>query len=170
MTEIDKSYRKQSIEKFDVDLPYIDLSFFDNLPSIKKNLKLLVISALLIPFLPPLRHYSSKWTEPASFGEYYGRIKNVFYLFVIIFGFILVKDVLSNFRTLIDRRFGYKKIGIFEARSIWNLSTKKVVFLNNGHVFILNQKDNGFSQIKVGELLKIERTATHKLMGYRITK
>jgi hypothetical protein len=96
MTEIDQSYRKQSIENFEVDLPYV--------------------------------------------------------------------------RTFIDRRLGYKKIGIFEVKAIWNLGTKKFVFLNNAHFFSLNRNDYGFAEIKVGELVEIERSATHKFMDYQITK
>jgi hypothetical protein len=170
MTEIDKSYRKQLIENFDVDLPYIDLSFFDNFPFIKGIISIIVISAVFVPFLPPLRRYDSKWTLPTSLQDYYGQVKDVFYLFAIVLGLILVQDVLSNFRTFIDRQFGYKKIGVFEVRTIWNLAIKKVVLLNNAHFFILDRRDYGFVEIKVGELMEIERTATYKLLDYHIRK
>src|ERR1700727_7388 len=114
MTEIDKRYRRQSIENFDVDLPYIDLSFADNWPFIKTCISIFGVSAIFIPFLPPLHNtHNTAWTMPASLGEYYGRIKNVFYLFVIVTGLVIIADVLSNIRTFIDRRFGYKKIGVF---------------------------------------------------------
>jgi hypothetical protein len=171
MTEIDQSYRKQSIENFDVDLPYINLSFFDNLTFIKGITWIVLISAVFMPFLPPLhRSYNSDWTLPTSLHDYYGQIKDVFYFFAILFGLILVQDVLSNFRTFIDRRLGYKKIGIFEVKAIWNLRAKKFVFLNDAHFFSLTQNDYGFAEIKVGELVEIERSATHKFMDYQITK
>jgi hypothetical protein len=77
---------------------------------------------------------------------------------------------LSNIRTFIDRRFGYKKVGIFKVTNIWNLLTRKIVLLNNLHFLTLRKEDYGFDEIETGQLLEIERTATHKFIDYQITK
>jgi hypothetical protein len=107
---------------------------------------------------------------PTSLEEYYERIKNAFYLFVIAVGLVLITDVLSNIRTFVDRRFGFKKIGVFKVTAVCKLLTRKVVFLNNAHLFILNQKDYSFKGIKAGQIVKVERSATYKLMGHQITE
>jgi hypothetical protein len=171
MTEVDNRYRRQSIKDLDVELPYIDLSIADNWPVIKTCIVIFVISALITPFLPPLHSsYSFKWTAPKSPGDYYEQVKYIIYLFVVVVGCILIADVLSNIRTSIDRRFGYKKVGVFSVIAIWNLWTRKIVFLNNAHFFMLKQKDDGFAKIKIGQVVEIERTATHRFLDYHITK
>ncbi|HMG83966.1 MAG TPA: hypothetical protein VK559_13075 [Ferruginibacter sp.] len=169
MTEIDNRYRRQLIENFDLDLPYINLSFFDNLSVIKTSIFIFLIAALITPFLPP-RYGAYKWTLPTSWDDYYERSKNVLILAVVIVVLVLVSDILSNIRTFIDRRLGYKKVGVFKVTNVWNLLTKKIVFLNNLHFLTLRQKDYGFDEIEVGQTVEIERSATHKFLDYQITK
>jgi hypothetical protein len=119
--------------------------------------------------LPP-RYSSDKWIPPTSLKDYYGQIKDVLLLAVIVVAWVIVTDLLSNIRTFLDRHLGYKKIGVFEVVTVWNLLTRKIVFLNNLRFFILNQKDYGFDEIDVGQVLEIERTATHRFIDYQILK
>jgi len=63
---------------------------------------------------------------------------------------------------------GYKKVGVFSVQLILNLLTRKIIILNNRHFFTLRQNDYGFNEIEIGQVLEIERTATHKFMDYQI--
>jgi len=164
---VDKTYRRKSIEDYNVDLPYINLSFFDNLPFIKSCAVIFLIGILIIPFLPP-RHSISGWTFPTSLKAYSDQMMNVLYLIAIIISLVLFSDIISNIRTFIDRRMGYKKVGIFTVRLILSLLTRKIIILNNRHFFTLRQNDYGFKEIEIGQVLEIERTATHKFMDYQI--
>jgi hypothetical protein len=170
MTKIDKTYRKQIIENVDVDLPYIDLSFVNNLPFIKTCLFIFVVSALFLPLLPPLHNTSQvKWPLPASLADYFGQVKDTSYILVLLFILIILANVLSNLRTFIDRRLGYQKVGFFKVRAVLNLWTRKLVFLNNAHFLMLHRNDVGFTDLAAGQVAEIERTATHQLIYCRFS-
>jgi len=169
MTEIDKRYKRNVIKNPDLDLPYINLSSAENLPFIKICVFLFLGAALIVPFLPP-RYGAYKWSPPTSLMDYYERIKDVLTLGLVLIVIILGSAVLSNIRTFIDRRFGYKKVGTFKVTNVWNLLTKKIVFLNNLHFLTVRKDDYGFGEIERGQLVEIERTATHKFIDYQIAK
>jgi|GEM_PF-1547842 len=169
MKEVDKRYKRHLIENFDLDLPYINLSFVDNLSFIKICVSLFLGAAFIVPFFPP-RYGAYKWSPPTTLMDYYQRLKSVLTLGLVLIVIVLGSDILSNIRTFIDRRFGYKKVGTFKVKHIWNLLTKKIVFLNNLHFLTLRKDDYGFDEIETGQLVEIERTATHKFIDYQIAK
>ncbi|MEP7081043.1 MAG: hypothetical protein ABI784_09950 [Ginsengibacter sp.] len=167
--EIDKKYKRQIIEKVESNFPYKNLSLVNNLSIIKTIIFIFLFGAVIVAFLPP-RFGTNKFTFPNSWNDYFERLKNVLFLYIIIVVFVLVSAISLKIRTFIDRQCGYTKFGVFKVTAVWNLWVKKIVFLNNLHFLSLRQKDFGFDEIKVGQVLQIERTATHKFIDFKITR
>ncbi|MEO6868048.1 MAG: hypothetical protein ABI168_00290 [Ginsengibacter sp.] len=167
MTKIDKKYNRQILKNVEMDLPYINLSLMDNLYIIKTGVFICLFLSAIVAFLPP-RFGANKFTLPNSWNDYFERLKYVLIMSVIIIVFVLVWLVILNFRTFIDRRFGYTNVGVFKVTKVWNLWVTKIVVLNNFHFLTLRKKDFGFDDIEVKQVVQIERTATHKFMSFQI--
>lgn len=124
---------------------------------------------LLIPFLPPLhRSYDFKWSLPTSIKDYFSQVKYGLLFGLAIFVLALLSNFVSNIRTFFDRQLGFKKVGTFRVIKVWDLLSRKIVFFNNFHFLVLKQKDFGFDDIEVGQIAEVERTATQKLITFKL--
>jgi hypothetical protein len=68
----------------------------------------------------------------------------------------------------LDNRLAYKLVGTFKVTYSVYLLTRRLVILNNFHFLVLRISDKDFDIVEKNMVLRIERTATHKLISSQI--
>ncbi|MDB5224232.1 MAG: hypothetical protein JWN83_2899 [Chitinophagaceae bacterium] len=125
-----------------------------------------IILGLVLALLP------SKYTgrSPQTLNEYIIYVKG-WIIFVIILCLIVAVIIrIKYWRIKYDIRKDYQKEGIFQIKRIINFGTFKILVLNNGHYLMLKSNSDKFYDIKSGQIIKVIKSATNKLLKYKILK
>ncbi len=127
---------------------------------------IIVFSITIAPFLPT-RIYRL-WKLPDSFVAYSQSIKNNLFLLSLIVLLVIIQTLYSYLRRQLDNRLAYKLVGTFKVTYSVYLLTRRLVILNNFHFLVLKISDKDFDIVEKNVVLRIERTATHKLISSQI--
>jgi len=165
ITMDDNTYYKQPVED-NSELP------FDKFPFGYNKVTAIVLCvflgiAMIEPFLPP-RHGRKNWRPPQSFNDYLARLETFLIIMAVLLLLVVLVFLMPLVRTLIDRRLGYKKVGIFQVKRLKEIKGKKFAVLINGGSIPLGGKLPNVNNIEAGQRIEVERSATNKLVSFRV--
>ncbi len=146
-------------------LPHI---FLGNLLLSISTIFLFLIVGLVFPLTPDPKGYRQ---AAISVSDYLSKLKRMYLFFLILFiTLISLSSIIEFIRTKIDISRGYKKIGIFCILKISNRGSYKAIKLNNGNRLKIKDSNENFNNIKEGQILEIEKTATGKFLSCKIVE
>jgi len=168
--ELDTKYKKESYTSEDAAilkqasiLRILLSNFIFSLPI----LILCIIISLIAPFLPKILMERSI-DPPVSMNDYFSRVLTlaigVTTLIIII---VLLATAIDYTRIKLDLLLGYKKTGSFKVIKIYTRGSIKTLRLSGNHRLRIKSNDTNF-RAATGGIIQIERTATHRLLKYRI--
>lgn len=145
-------------------LPHI---FFGKLLLSVPTLLMFFLVGFIAPFFPhPKYGYG---TPPASVSDYFTTMIKINLFFIgLAFAICLTDGLWEYFRTMLDMRYGYKKIGSFVVTKVVNRGSFKCLKLTGGQKLKVIETDKNFNTFKIGQVIEIQKTATNKFLSYRI--
>ena len=169
---IDKTYRKETLE-FNSQNPvnkYYSITsiFLKNFVLTVPFLIIVFVLSFAAPFVPNLK-YGYSGQRPVTFKGYISLVfKNDMYLLLIIFSIIFITSIIEYLRKRFDNNAGYIKVGNFEVTKILNRGYFKVIHLNNKQRLKIKNTDKRFDRLAVGQVIEIQKTASNKLISYKL--
>ncbi len=166
---VDKNYRKENLDKFNIQIEYsLRLLFLRNFGSVLPIIILAFILSFTVPFVPHPT-YGLGGKAPATFSDYTNKVFQIdYYFFLIMLAIIILNSFYEYLRAHFYNRAGYKKIGNFKVTKILNLGYLKIVHLNYGRKLKIKNADRYFDEFIVGQIVEIQRTASNKLLSYKV--
>jgi hypothetical protein len=122
--------------------------------------------SLFAPFFPhPTYGFG---TPPKTIVDYLKQIFLVNVFIIVLFSVVLIlKTFIQFYREKKDSQAGYKKVGTFAIKRIIEGNDVRVVILLNKERLKLDS-NSMVNSLKKGDFIKIERTATNRLLSYEI--
>ncbi|HVX26421.1 MAG TPA: hypothetical protein VHB70_08775 [Parafilimonas sp.] len=165
---VDKKYRKEFdsrnylIRSSSFKALFI-VNFIFSIPLIL----LVLIGRLVSPFILSSK-YGYSGNAPKTFSEYLSQISSLPFYLLIVLGLIIISTLIFYFRERFDNKAGYIKIGNFEVTKVKNQIGFNVVRFNNGQKLKIKNTDRDFDKFVVGQIVEVQRTASNKLLSYKI--
>lgn len=166
---IDKRYRKETLLAWERESLIEKWSWFSlTRKSTWLGLGLIVfvltIFGLIGPFIPP-RYGRQHWSFPATISDYQSELLS--YLTVVLV-FAVSLAMYTHIRNAIDLYLNTKLVANFVIRDVEDLGTMKLIIMNGFHFLIIRSKQPYFDSVAKGQVIKIRRTGTLRLIDYYI--
>lgn len=164
--DIDTTYRKEILTFDLVNNGNYSLNhkFTDYLKIILWGIGFILLG-LIFPFLPSR---SASYHTPKNLNDYLHEIKGWSIAVITMCLIVAFITRLKYLRIKYDIRKDYQKEGVFKIKRIIDLGTSKLLLLNNYHRLIIKINTENFYEVKSGQKVKIIKSASNKLLQYKI--
>ena len=164
---IDKKYRKELRELKTTDETSFSSYFKNNFAHTLLTIILGFLVSLVVPFLPHPKYGFGN--PPNGFDGYVNAIlkMNIFFILVALL-LVFIVSTIAYVRTRFDNRAGFIKIGNFKVIRTSNHIDFTLIRLNNGQRLKIPKTEKDFEKIAPGDIVEVKKSASNKLLGYRI--
>lgn len=165
MRKVDSEYRLENLKEWEIK----SLSEKNELekPTLKfifQSLFFIIVLALIVPYFPVIKP-GRTFNPPQSINEYF---KDVSFTVLVIFSILFFSIIFSFLRNKIDEKGKMKKVGNFEIKRKINFGNYTFIQLNSLKFLILKSEYNGLKTAKVGQIIKVKKTVTNKIISLYI--
>ena len=170
---IDKNYHKEYIDyqhTLRIKYPLYSLSslLIINFGKSFISILLSIVLVFTAPLMPSPRYgYGIK--VPATLNNYVLEVLDIFTALVVFFSTIIFIVSLTQYlRTHFEYKAGYIKTGSFKVTKITNRGDFKVVRLNSRRILKIENTNEDFRKLRMGQTIEIKKTASNRLIRYRL--
>jgi hypothetical protein len=125
---------------------------------------ILSIFGLIVPFIPP-RYGSQHWSFPTNISDYQNELTTYLKLVPV---FVFSVAVYMNLRNALDLYLNTKLVANFEIRDVEDLGAVKLIIMTGFRFFVIRSKEPYFESVAKGQIIKIKRTGTSRLIDYHV--
>ncbi|MHA4740354.1 hypothetical protein [Dyadobacter sp. MSC1_007] len=125
---------------------------------------ILSIFGLIVPFIPP-RYGSQHWSFPTNISDYQNELTTYLKLVPV---FVFSVAVYMNLRNALDLYLNTKLVANFEVRGVEDLGAVKLIIMTGFRFFVIRSKEPYFESVAKGQIIKIKRTGTSRLIDYHV--